>query len=137
MIVEAYLEVIFADNILEDWITQFFLEFAPTQGDLIETLPFMGKEFYVTLEVKVESFPSSGVTGVFMFSKLMPRLVCYPSGFRFRVNKDGAEVLKDVPASTTNTYYHIEVLQTLVVDKVNYMLNVNLLKIPKFSTSRR
>ena len=100
-------------------------DFNPSQENLIELVPLMGKEFYVSLEISVPSNPSS-------FSKFLEieedliSLSVKPTGvFVFKYFSNNAFTTFEAPFTLqTNTFYRIEFLQTKIVDKVEVFIFV-------------
>ena len=97
-------------------------DFNPSQENLIELVPLMGKEFYVSLEISVPSNPSS-------FSKFLEieedliSLSVKPTGvFVFKYFSNNAFTTFEAPFTLqTNTFYRIEFLQTKILDKVEVL----------------
>ena len=100
-------------------------DFTPTPDNLIETIPTFGPEFYISFNVIIRSYPSSGDGEILLFksdSQIHNVKVKSNRDISIKSKVDGSFITTLFSGATLNTPYRIEILQTLVVDKVGNIL---------------
>ena len=92
---------------------------------MIETIPTFGPEFYISFNVIIRSYPSSGDGEILLFksdSQIHNVKVKSNQDISIKSKVDGSFITTLFSGATLNTPYRIEILQTLVVDKVGNIL---------------
>ena len=100
-------------------------DFSPTHENLLETIPTFGPEFYISFNVIIRSYPSSGDGEILLFksdSQIHNVKVKSNRDISIKSKVDGSFITTLFSGATLNTPYRIEILQTLVVDKVGNIL---------------
>ena len=98
------------------------LEITPTDNSILDTISVFGPEFYVSFDLKINSFPSDWA-GVIQFggdSGNLIRMYAHPSS-RIRIDyttNQWVEYGFDQSNLNSGTYYRLEILQSLILDKV-------------------
>ena len=100
---------------------QKFLDFTPISDNLFETIPAFGPEYYISFEVIVTAFPSSGDADVISFSgnqQVAEVKVKSNQDISVDSNADDIVTTTDFSGTALNTPVRVDILQTLVLNKV-------------------
>ena len=104
----------------------FFTVFTPTSDNLVETVPAMGKQFKITLQIKVSTAPSSVVEAFRVGNELVALKAMGNGVFRVKYDLNGISGFIDNNTPfNLNEWYPFEIKQSLILGKVLSILCIN------------
>ena len=100
--------------------------FSPTSDNLVETVPAMGKQFKITLQIKVSTAPSSVVEAFRVGNELVALKAMGNGVFRVKYDLNGISGFIDNNTPfNLNEWYPFEIKQSLILGKVWSILCIN------------